>query len=191
MRVGMVLLKIITEKEVTCFPHACGDGPEFVTAVNKAVKFSPCVWGWSVYYERTGTGEQVFPMRVGMVRNVKAGELVSLRFPHACGDGPDFFPEFSGSHAFSPCVWGWSVHQEYLHHCQFVFPMRVGMVRFVFKIKFLGLSFPHACGDGPGVISFSVCQKKFSPCVWGWSVNSTNSLFKRVVFPMRVGMVRG
>ena len=91
--------------------------------------FSPCVWGWSVIDIPLAQIEEVFPMRVGMVRNVNDVYCYDVGFPHACGDGPKTNAGYCFIHSFSPCVWGWSAEIAVLIEIGKVFPMRVGMVR--------------------------------------------------------------
>ena len=128
------------------------------------------MWGWSELNLDICICQNVFPMRVGMVRNNSMSTASPISFPHACGDGPEMIIGSIPIRSFSPCVWGWSEQMlmEKVHHI--VFPMRVGMVR-IMKIQNKHIiCFPHACGDGPE-INYEICLfDKFSPCVWGWSV---------------------
>ena len=129
-------------------------------------------------------------MRVGMVRIRVPLFFASTSFPHACGDGPLNENDEKQRQEFSPCVWGWSVHSGNLCFSVFVFPMRVGMVRYNKCGEAVIISFPHACGDGPKFKDCKIGLQKFSPCVWGWS--DYREINKNIikVFPMRVGMVR-
>ena len=88
-------------------------------------------------------------MRVGMVRNMNYETGESSGFPHACGDGPNLVILEIVLAVFSPCVWGWSESISGLLVIVSVFPMRVGMVRFIIKFNKKWYCFPHACGDGP------------------------------------------
>ena len=50
--------------------------------------------------------------------------------------------------------------------------------------------FPHGCGDGPGLIAELRGGVRFSPRVWGWSVQRLRFQQRLIVFPTGVGMVR-
>src|SRR5437867_3413730 len=92
---------------------------------------------------------------------------------------------------FSPRVWGWSAAARGARIRIEVFPTRVGMVRRHLAQNKAGERFPHACGDGP---HYKLDPKKitrFSPRVWGWSVHHHRGQQHGLVFPTRVGMVRG
>src|ERR671922_166021 len=92
--------------------------------------------------------------------------------------------------SFSPRVWGWSGHSLVGGQHARVFPTRVGMVRFYVTWLSSLLSFPHACGDGPRVVSRAALACRFSPRVWGWSEYIGPADITDSVFPTRVGMVR-
>ena len=70
------------------FPHARGDGPRTKFILIILDGFSPRTWGWSVEVVRIGRDRQVFPTHVGMVRLSMDGFIITVRFPHARGDGP-------------------------------------------------------------------------------------------------------
>src|SRR5947208_3179350 len=71
------------------FPHTRGDGPPFVPDTDPENKFSPHAWGWSASVWKCQPRRNVFPTRVGMVRNVTLRGLGNDGFPHTRGDGPD------------------------------------------------------------------------------------------------------
>ena len=48
-----------------------------------------------------------------------------------------------------------------------VFPMRVGMNRYIEEAKRIDERVPHACGDEPPHNRFFFKKKQCSPCVWG------------------------
>ena len=88
MRVGMVRFLATSYLTLDCFPHACGDGPQKQNLTPLFERFSPCVWGWSLFWQVDPVVFCVFPMRVGMVRIRLYGSNGLGSFPHACGDGP-------------------------------------------------------------------------------------------------------
>ena len=51
-------------------------------------------------------------------------------------------------------------------------------------------SFPHGCGDGPGLSVSIKTRTQFSPRVWGWSEERVLTVQALYVFPTGVGMVR-
>jgi len=168
--VGMVRAPCVRPARCQGFPHACGDGPHSPAEWLRERPFSPRVWGWSEHGISGLRRPDVFPTRVGMVRD----PLRSAARPPA----------------FSPRVWGWSETVGHGSVVWEVFPTRVGMVRgcgrWLTKLE----SFPHACGDGPLLVDAGLTTVGFSPRVWGWSVFGKGPSGRVFVFPTRVGMVR-
>ena len=66
----------------------------------------------------------------------------------------------------------------------------MGMDRLRMEVTIINGGIPHAGGDGPVVIGFSISLVTYSPRGWGWTglgyLHSRNSR----VFPTRVGMDR-
>ena len=87
-------------------------------------------------------------------------------------------------------MWGWSVI-DFLPRLQVpVFPTYVGMVRRQGGRRERRNRFPHVCGDGPSEWGADYESNLFSPRMWGWSVKGYDAVWKRLVFPTYVGMVR-
>ena len=72
----------------SCFPRACGDGPEVKAVVNLMDVFSPRMRGWTALLRLEMTLASVFPAHAGMDRIPHAPAIVNSSFPRACGDGP-------------------------------------------------------------------------------------------------------
>ena len=189
-RVGMVRSRTAVSRCPPRFPHARGDGPPPTIAETPAVGFSPRAWGWSGLHLHPRHRRHVFPTRVGMVRTTATRRSPAIRFPHARGDGPDFWHRQTLPDAFSPRAWGWSAHPCDRPRSGRVFPTRVGMVRKATSCNPRRSSFPHARGDGPRRGYASSRGGGFSPRAWGWSVKRPAPVQPGGVFPTRVGMVR-
>jgi len=71
-----------------------------------------------------------------------------------------------------------------------VLPTRVGMVRHGNREILLPRRSPHPRGDGPPDNRAGCSVAEFSPPAWGWSGLPVERLFRVVVLPTRVGMVR-
>ena len=65
------------------------------------------------------------------------------------------------------------------------------MVRSAPATELCLIGFPHARGDGPIFNVFMAGLRSFSPRAWGWSGYVRRYRLQRLVFPTRVGMVRG
>ena len=128
-RVGMVRHWQLPLDRPSRFPHPRGDGPRIVRAEIALTTFSPPAWGWSAYMSLHDRYEEVFPTRVGMVRNPWSRACTTMCFPHPRGDGPDVGVGNDVGSRFSPPAWGWSVAREGAGARVSVFPTRVGMVR--------------------------------------------------------------
>ena len=90
------------------FPHARGDGPRGGRGNALSRRFSPRPWGWSGRDARDAATCHVFPTPVGMVRVDVPASLITVRFPHARGDGPPIWRPMPWRARFSPRPWGWS-----------------------------------------------------------------------------------
>ncbi len=156
----------------------------------KELQFSPHAWGWTVVSDHPTVVERVFPTRVGMDRNQRAGNGTSSRFPHTRGDGPPNLPNFLEFVAFSPHAWGWTARCK--NRCGYtrVFPTRVGMDRSSVRWSRRDFCFPHTRGDGPIGTWPGGEAGMFSPHAWGWTASVFVHGGLRVVFPTRVGMDR-
>ncbi len=188
--VGMVRTQSRKLRPTRCFPHGCGDGPAGDTLLDRLLRFSPRVWGWSAFQQGQPAGLVVFPTGVGMVRLINAAATTGVRFPHGCGDGPGARVASFTPLAFSPRVWGWSGEGgRGLTRLQ-VFPTGVGMVRGGGSACPPPTRFPHGCGDGPRFELERTRVHGFSPRVWGWSERPHPRDGVRPVFPTGVGMVR-
>ena len=71
-----------------------------------------------------------------------------------------------------------------------VFPTHVGMFLCEEYDAFIGICFPHACGDVPGQTMNFVDELLFSPRMWGCSVVAIAADISSDVFPTHVGMFR-
>ena len=70
-RVGMVRFCGIASISCFSFPHTRGDGPRIRNQTPRRRRFSPHAWGWSGVTASHLPAGQVFPTRVGMVRNME------------------------------------------------------------------------------------------------------------------------
>src|SRR5260370_810003 len=104
------------------FPHPRGDGPASHIFFLVSIRFSPPSWGWSVDQWRNDAREEVFPTRVGMVRDSENAFMNSECFPHPRGDGPGWQRWAWLLERFSPPAWGWSGISLSLHCIGLVFP---------------------------------------------------------------------
>jgi len=170
-------------------PHACGDGPRLADERAGVLPFSPRVWGWSVLPMLPDSYSAVLPTRVGMVRRNSLWKHWTRSSPHACGDGPVEQWSLETLVVFSPRVWGWSGCHHYAAAAHGVLPTRVGMVRPLWHRRAGSAGSPHACGDGPAVITTPRLLTVFSPRVWGWSGIGRDLYLRLGVLPTRVGMV--
>ena len=189
-RVGMVRNSCLRNRFSERFPHTRGDGPNAYHPRSAHVKFSPHAWGWSAVRLSHREHFEVFPTRVGMVRQPFYCSAEVLGFPHTRGDGPSGRRRIQSQTSFSPHAWGWSVVPAPGSIVLSVFPTRVGMVRPPPRNVGAGESFPHTRGDGPGCRRNANPIHSFSPHAWGWSVSRTSNGVTLQVFPTRVGMVR-
>ena len=48
---------------------------------------------------------------------------------------------------------------------------------------------PHVCGGDPGQLGIRFDCRKYSPCMWGWSLQGFARPLIRTVFPMYVGVI--
>ena len=94
-------------------------------------------------------------------------------------------------YAFSPHMWGCSVSGVRRTQFDEVFPTHVGMFRRPTSQRQYSRCFPHTCGDVPTGIAFFKSNLKFSPHMWGCSVQRLLERDARGVFPTHVGMFRG
>ncbi len=168
-RVGMVRGPSQSPKSGQGSPHARGDGPFKLSYKNQTERFSPRAWGWSAAGGDNSAASVVLPTRVGMVRNVRLSSSVSLRSPHARGDGPVWQAKWIVAILFSPRAWGWSARLYNSFSCRLVLPTRVGMVRTATADASAFCRSPHARGDGPRSIASCSKWARFSPRAWGWS----------------------
>ena len=173
------------------FPHTRGDGPFSTSVRRKAAEFSPHAWGWSGSNFAPRAIQRVFPTRVGMVRTWETSPTTQGRFPHTRGDGPSMRAIKFPVCGFSPHAWGWSGVVDVDAANLAVFPTRVGMVRMSQKDVPAAGRFPHTRGDGPDCCAAGTRAVRFSPHAWGWSEDINAQLAEQMVFPTRVGMVRG
>src|SRR5438876_9179091 len=68
-RVGMVRSSRILSASPARFPHTRGDGPPLRDTQVVVSPFSPQAWGWSNSPAHSHLRREVFPTRVGMVRD--------------------------------------------------------------------------------------------------------------------------
>ena len=190
-RVGMVRQFPLCRIHLRCFPHSRGDGPIESQFGSETWAFSPLAWGWSGCPLRSRIHSGVFPTRVGMVRQCARELLRTSSFPHSRGDGPATSTAPNPTLKFSPLAWGWSVCGSWGDQQAGVFPTRVGMVRSNPSLDRRPGRFPHSRGDGPQLGTFEKVKWAFSPLAWGWSAHSLRRPALNLVFPTRVGMVRG
>ena len=133
------------------FPHACGDVPSHGPLFIQFVKFSPRMWGCSVVMIPILLILPVFPTHVGMFRTPPSSRGEYPCFPHACGDVPSIRAFKAVELEFSPRMWGCSDVAWGAVHPERVFPTHVGMFRICSRGEPTLQSFPHACGDVPGL----------------------------------------
>ncbi len=169
MEGGRGQTSLLNPCKVQGFPHARGDGPVNRDAVCAGGKFSPRAWGWSGCLQRRPDPHEVFPTRVGMVREHVLSYPCHVGFPHARGDGPPNQCRHRTRSPFSPRAWGWSEAAGIPDAGSEVFPTRVGMVRGSHERRGAGAGFPHARGDGPWATCPECGVLLFSPRAWGWS----------------------
>ena len=112
-----------------------------------------------------------------------------MRFPRACGDGPQAHDEMDALHTFSPRMRGWSSSDANNAVCLRVFPAHAGMVLPLGRHREVADSFPRACGDGPTKRLAGLGHREFSPRMRGWSSNGRNRILYACVFPAHAGMV--
>ena len=189
-RVGMVRIYHRHDIAVHRSPHARGDGPAGLAALETRIQFSPRAWGWSARRGWPDRPELVLPTRVGMVRQGSLERALQDSSPHARGDGPAWGDSSTGCGAFSPRAWGWSELRLAQEAFQRVLPTRVGMVRIACVLLLSASSSPHARGDGPESGTPCSLAYSFSPRAWGWSEHWHCLPHRSAVLPTRVGMVR-
>ena len=176
---------------IGCIPHPRGDGPQRGKLQQGAARYSPPAWGWSEDDYLMNESQNVFPTRVGMVRWLMPSPRRDDGIPHPRGDGPNIHRGSFVRSAYSPPAWGWSGHLRACMNAAEVFPTRVGMVRSGFPPSNRPCRIPHPRGDGPTAVSGYGRRTEYSPPAWGWSVHATRMHVGWIVFPTRVGMVRG
>ena len=172
------------------FPHVCGDVPCIWRQCQSSPRFSPRMWGCSVFLKRAGFGCGVFPTYVGMFRWRTRRARARGRFPHVCGDVPPVYMASPTPAKFSPRMWGCSVSRRVRLRHEDVFPTYVGMFRAGRRAGAWGRGFPHVCGDVPGVVLGLPASSVFSPRMWGCSLAGTGGGRGSMVFPTYVGMFR-
>ena len=145
----MVRRRTIRSNDGSSYPRARGDGPLNRKNMNMKKKLSPRPWGWSVPIPRRTVSAEVFPSRVGMVRDFPRMALAGLSFPLARGDGPGARMAAPLPVSLSPRAWGWSVNENVFDPESEVIPSRVGMVRRSAPGNLTKRSYPRARGDGP------------------------------------------
>ena len=106
-RVGMVREASQPRTLEDGFPHTRGDGPGIYSQKKHRILFSPHAWGWSANERYHFGTRNVFPTRVGMVRNWTDKSVSFQRFPHTRGDGPAYTASATGVDKLSPHAWGW------------------------------------------------------------------------------------
>ncbi len=186
----MVRSAALVPGSLTCVPHSRGDGPQCGTSAGFADVCSPLAWGWSEVKFCDHRYLEVFPTRVGMVRDPGRGIPRMNCVPHSRGDGPKTTGVRTSAAECSPLAWGWSEDARDIGLRIFVFPTRVGMVRHhVRRARGRG-RVPHSRGDGPFFRRFCRFCRVCSPLAWGWSGPLAEVERSRAVFPTRVGMVR-
>ena len=109
-RVGMVRKLGKAGEATQGSPHPRGDGPTSIHQWRDLTKFSPPAWGWSAQVDKGA--RDVLPTRVGMVRDRDHWRCCILCSPHPRGDGPRCYSGLTGTRAFSPPAWGWSVRRR-------------------------------------------------------------------------------
>ena len=125
-----------------------------------------------------------------MFRTERTFEEAARPFPHACGDVPGIAPKFRHCGGFSPRLWGCSVHDGDGARDLALFPTPVGMFRRASPSLNARSSFPHACGDVPASRAPGPPGSRFSPRLWGCSVQRVEEARADFLFPTPVGMFR-
>ncbi len=171
-------------------PHARGGGPPPGPPAAWGNGCSPRAWGWTVDRGRMGTGDHVFPTRVGVDRGVRRLRPGGPRVPHARGGGPARLLADPRNGGCSPRAWGWTVLVEEGKTATEVFPTRVGVDRARRRASAVGrsvfptrvgvdrgerqlaaaeLRVPHARGGGPMYLLTALPSSSCSPRAWGWT----------------------
>ncbi len=189
-RVGMVRQHCSSGFRWPGVPHSRGDGPSVSISPMPRSRCSPLAWGWSAIGAGVPRCVEVFPTRVGMVRDHRPARAMAGRVPHSRGDGPSSSARFAHSRSCSPLAWGWSAGVAPPDSSETVFPTRVGMVRRTAATRNAGRRVPPSRGDGPDDMRRRDQRTRCSPLAWGWSVHRARPAFHHRVFPTRVGMVR-
>ena len=171
-------------------PHPRGDGPQLNRDNYERGMFSPPAWGWSDLTTPTKEQKSVLPTRVGMVLTSAISRATRYGSPHPRGDGPLLEVCAIEPGKFSPPAWGWSELEAAPAPPRGVLPTRVGMVRFMARMRASPPRSPHPRGDGPTSGVYLIKNEWFSPPAWGWSGCIQSPPPAVGVLPTRVGMVR-
>ena len=153
-------------------------------------EYSPHAWGWTAAGVCSLRLARVFPTRVGMDRDGRAGGVLRVCIPHTRGDGPLVFHLSENSCRYSPHAWGWTALHREMGRVEKVFPTRVGMDRYSQIGRNSRAGIPHTRGDGPGYARSGCNSLEYSPHAWGWTVRHPIKRTAIHVFPTRVGMDR-
>ncbi len=189
-RVGIVRLDFLGLTMLHRVPHSRGDSPSRPDSGSPLCPCSPLAWGWSGSSRLHTSGSRVFPTRVGMVRRRSTASPPPTCVPHSRGDGPGSAGSAGCGPTCSPLAWGWSGRSRGSFLPLFVFPTRVGMVRWCGPGRAPRPSVPHSRGDGPRDAETVERVDGCSPLAWGWSAGRLRASLRADVFPTRVGMVR-
>ena len=149
-------------------------------------------------------------MYVGVILTTRFLLPTTCGIPHVCGGDPISYIVKHVRAVYSPCMWGWSYLRPLGLSNAIVFPMYVGVIHSPFGVIFPEVSIPHVCGGDPVLgqaVSFNtlvfpmyvgvILQLRlryrvvilYSPCMWGWSLQSFILGGTIWVFPMYVGVI--
>ena len=127
---------------------------------------------------------------MGVYLSLTTSQQIIVSFPHACGGVSSLVRVVMARETFFPRMWGCTYGKMTIDGLEKVFPTHVGLYRKTRLPAWLFPRFPHACGGVPSGRGHSRPCARFSPRMWGCTVDCVEAVSRRRVFPTHVGVYR-